>query len=91
MFAYIHTCIFLGNCLDKLQIDSYTITEVLRLQLLGSCARSCNPVGCRYRYQQRGGYGVMDDVALDLIKYQPELLEKLNTENMFDFSPGTML
>ena len=89
LFSWKETFTFISGCtLDKLQVDSFTITEVLRLQLLGSMALTCNPTGTRFRYLQRGGYTILDDVAIQLRQQKPELFEKLETTNIFDFAPS---
>ena len=68
-------------------MDSFTISEVVRLHLLGSgCERA--PVSSRFDYQQRGGYTAMDDPALDFRRSEPPVLEHLAEQNIFDLSPG---
>jgi bromodomain adjacent to zinc finger domain protein 1A len=73
--------------LRKLQLDSYTISEVVRLHLLGSgCERA--PGSARFDYQQRGGYSSIDDPALDLRRCEEELLKQLAEKNIFGLSSG---
>ena len=68
-------------------LDQFTLTEVLRLHLMSSGARANNK-NARFRYQQRGGYSSLDDPGLELRKQDSGLLKKLQTGNIFDFSPG---
>lgn len=73
--------------LRKLQLDSYTISEIVRLHLLGSGSERA-PGNARFDYQQRGGFSSIDDPALDLRRREPELLQQLAEKNVFDISPG---
>lgn len=73
--------------LRKLQLDSYTISEIVRLHLLGSGSERA-PGNARFDYQQRGGYSSIDDPALDFRRCEPELLKQLAEKNVFDLSSG---
>lgn len=70
-----------------MQLDSFTLTEILRLHLLSSGARA-NASNVKFRYQQRGGYTSMDDAGLQLCKEDPELMQRLAQDNIFDMKPG---
>jgi len=76
--------------LRNVQLDSYTISEVVRLHLLGSgCERTA--VSARFDYQQRGGYAAIDDPALDFRRSESEVLKRLAERTIFDLSSGCTL
>ena len=79
--------IFPGVPLRKLPIDSFTLSEIIRLHFVSSGAKLSSSTG-RFRYQQRGGYTEMDDPGLDFSMHEQAILKSLATENVFDLSPG---
>ncbi|XP_076442628.1 LOW QUALITY PROTEIN: bromodomain adjacent to zinc finger domain protein 1A-like [Babylonia areolata] len=89
LFAQVSQLTF-GMPLKDTLLDQFTLTEVLRLHLLSSGARA-NSKNARFRYQQRGGYSSLDDPGLELRKQDPLLLKKLQSGNVFDFSPDDKL
>ena len=56
-----------GTPLHKIQLDSYTVTEVLRLHLLGAGGRvnGANYYG-RWRFNHRGMFSDHDDPCIEL-------------------------
>lgn len=84
----VNICIaLLGTPLSKLQLDPFTVTEILRLHVLSSGAKVSEEYN-KFRYQQRGGYTSMDDPGLELRRSDPALVRALSTQNIFDLSPG---
>ena len=79
--------IFPGTPLKQLAVDSYTITEVLRLHFLASGAKTPSNL-VRYHYQQRGGYSPSDDAGLEFRREEPQILKALGHGNVFDLTPG---
>ena len=77
----------LGASLRQLDLDSFTVTEILRLHFLGSGAEGSSN-DAKYRWQQRGGYVGSDDAGLEFRRQQPEILEALASGNLFDMSAG---
>lgn len=71
-------------------IDTFTLTEVLRLHLMSSGAR----VGAKnnkFRYQQRGGYTPLDDPGFEFKHQHPGIIRSLAVSNVFDLLPGNAL
>ncbi|XP_045165430.2 bromodomain adjacent to zinc finger domain protein 1A-like isoform X2 [Mercenaria mercenaria] len=79
-----------GTSLRKLPLDNFTLTEILRLHILGSGAQG-NMANAKFRYQQRGGYMPIDDAGLDFKKREPEIVSKLAVENIYDLPPNEKL
>lgn len=75
-----------GCSLNKLELDSYTVSEVLRLYLLTTTARPAQDSKL-WRIQQRGGYCVSDDASLRMCLQTPELIHKLAETSIFNFTP----
>ncbi|KAL4238265.1 Bromodomain adjacent to zinc finger domain protein 1A [Mactra antiquata] len=75
-----------GTTLRKLPLDNFTLTEILRLHILGSGAQG-NFRNAKFRYQQRGGYMPIDDAGLDFKRREPDLVSRLAIDNIYDFSP----
>lgn len=74
-----------GQKLRDLHLDQYTITEILRLHLQsGGAFRSEKLV--MWLYQQRGGYRLSDDPALQLKMDDPQILEALTKRTVFELS-----
>ena len=68
-------------------MDPQTITEVLRLHIIGSGSRGSEG-SSKFRYQQRGAYTSCDDPGLDFRKYESGILKFLEKMNVFDLSPS---
>lgn len=79
-----------GTTLRKLPLDNFTLTEILRLHLLASGAQG-NMANAKFRYQQRGGYMPIDDAGLDFKKREPEIVNKLAVDNIYDLPPNEKL
>nr|XP_002126456.1 bromodomain adjacent to zinc finger domain protein 1A isoform X1 [Ciona intestinalis] len=79
-----------GFPLSKLELDSYTVTEVLRIYLISSSCRP-RPEDRVWRYQHRGSYTVFDDTPLKLCFDQPKLVQKLSKLSIYDFQPDEKL
>ncbi|XP_021919556.1 bromodomain adjacent to zinc finger domain protein 1A isoform X2 [Zootermopsis nevadensis] len=75
--------LYQGIPLNKVTLDSITLTEVLRLHLLSSGGRS-GEMSSKWRYQQRGGYTSLDDPGLLLRIQQPHILRSLSVMNVCD-------
>ena len=73
--------------LSKMQLDAFTVSEILRLHLLAS-GHPGSDRNCRFRYQQRGGYTSFDDAGLELKQNEGEIMEALAVGSAFDLSPG---
>lgn len=78
----------IGCPLNKLQMDPFTITEVLRLHLLSAGAESSEE-NLRFRFQQRGAYTSLDDAGLEFRRQEPQLIRDLFKFAVYDLSPGT--
>jgi bromodomain adjacent to zinc finger domain protein 1A len=68
--------------LRKLQLDSYTISEIVRLHLLGSGSERA-PGNARFDYQQRGGFSSIDDPALDLRRRETRIVATTGGKECF--------
>jgi len=77
-----------GLPLRKFQVDSYTVSELVRLHLLGSGFERLQ-VTARFDYQQRGGYDSVDDPALDFRRRDMTVLKTLAEMSIFNLSPGS--
>jgi len=77
----------LGLPLRKFQVDSYTVSELVRLHLLGSGFERLQ-VTARFDYQQRGGYDSVDDPALDFRRRDMAVLKTLTEMSIFNLSAG---
>lgn len=80
-------CVITGTTLRKLPLDNFTLTEILRLHILASGAQG-NMANAKFRYQQRGGYMPIDDAGLDFKKREPDIVNKLAVENIYDLPPS---
>ena len=76
-----------GAPLNKLQLDQFTLTEVLRLHFL-SAGANVSDRNSKFRYQQRGGYNSMDDAGMELRRTEPDIMKALTKQNIFDMTPG---
>lgn len=79
----------IGTSLRQLDLDNFTVSEILRLHFLGSGSEGSTS-DAKFRWQQRGGYVSSDDAGLEFRREQPELLQTLASGNLFDMSSGTI-
>ncbi|XP_012735154.2 bromodomain adjacent to zinc finger domain protein 1A isoform X1 [Fundulus heteroclitus] len=79
-----------GSGLKQLDLDSCTLSEILRLYILASGA-DCNHSNAKFRYQKQGGFTVMDDPCVELRVSDPALLKKLSWTPVYDLTPGEKL
>ncbi|KAM9294475.1 bromodomain adjacent to zinc finger domain protein 1A [Gastrophryne carolinensis] len=79
-----------GCSLKELDLDSCTLSEILRLLMLSSGADS-NSVNAKYRYQKQGGFVATDDACMEFRLSQPIILKKLSTTSVYALSPGEKL
>ena len=73
--------------MNKLHIDGFTLTEILRLHFLASGAKGSERNNS-FRYTQRGGYGATDDAGLEFKRQEAAVIKSLGEANMFDLNPG---
>ncbi|XP_074852955.1 bromodomain adjacent to zinc finger domain protein 1A isoform X1 [Carettochelys insculpta] len=76
-----------GCNLKNLDLDSCTLSEILRLHILASGA-DVTSANAKYRYQKRGGFDATDDACMELRLSSPGLLKKLSSTSVYDLSPG---
>ncbi|XP_022332598.2 bromodomain adjacent to zinc finger domain protein 1A-like [Crassostrea virginica] len=79
-----------GTTLRNLPLDSFTLSEIVRLHILAAGAKVSDK-NVKYRYQQRGGYTSLDDPGLQFRKQEPTLMKLLATESLFDLQPSDKL
>ncbi|KAJ1102985.1 hypothetical protein NDU88_000417, partial [Pleurodeles waltl] len=79
-----------GCSLKSLDLDSCTLSEILRLHILASGA-DVTTNNAKYRYQKRGGFDATDDAGMELRLNHPGLLKKLSTTSIYDLSPAEKL
>lgn len=80
--------VYTGCTLKQLDLDSCTLSEILRLHILASGAE-CNYTNAKFRYQKQGGFGSTDDPCVELRLSTPSLLKKLSCTAVYDLLPGT--
>ncbi len=76
-----------GSTLSKLPVDSFSITEIVRLHFLISGAEMSDK-DAKFRYQQRGAYTSLDDAGLEFRRQEPKLIKMLGNSSIFDLIPG---
>uniref|UniRef100_A0A670IR51 Bromodomain adjacent to zinc finger domain protein 1A n=1 Tax=Podarcis muralis TaxID=64176 RepID=A0A670IR51_PODMU len=76
-----------GCNLKNLDLDSCTLSEILRLHILASGA-DVTSANAKYRYQKRGGFDATDDACMELRLSNPGLLKKLSCTSVYDLSSG---
>nr|XP_060615266.1 bromodomain adjacent to zinc finger domain protein 1A [Anolis sagrei ordinatus] len=76
-----------GCNLKNLDLDSCTLSEILRLHILASGA-DVTSANAKYRYQKRGGFDATDDACMELRQSNPGLLKKLSSTSVYDLSSG---
>ncbi|XP_017203748.3 bromodomain adjacent to zinc finger domain protein 1A isoform X2 [Oryctolagus cuniculus] len=76
-----------GCSLKSLDLDSCTLSEILRLHILASGA-DVTSANAKYRYQKRGGFDATDDACMELRLSNPSLVKKLSNTSVYDLTPG---
>ncbi|XP_046873404.1 bromodomain adjacent to zinc finger domain protein 1A isoform X2 [Hypomesus transpacificus] len=76
-----------GCSLKQLDLDSCTLSEILRLHLLASGA-DCNNSNAKFRYQKQGGFISSDDPCVELRLANPAILKRLSCTAVYDLLPG---
>lgn len=79
--------LFQGCSLKQLDLDSCTLSEILRLHILASGA-DCYHGNAKFRYQKQGGFTLMDDPCVELRLAEAGLLKRLSTTAVYDLTPG---
>ncbi|XP_052058413.1 bromodomain adjacent to zinc finger domain protein 1A-like [Mytilus californianus] len=79
-----------GLLLKKLPLDSFTLSEIVRLHLLSSGAKVSDK-NVKYRFQERGGYTSLDDPGLEFRRRETALLKNLSLQSIFDLPPADRL
>ncbi|XP_026086004.1 bromodomain adjacent to zinc finger domain protein 1A-like isoform X2 [Carassius auratus] len=79
-----------GCSLKQLDLDSCTLSEILRLHILASGA-DCMSTNAKFRYQKQGGFGSTDDPCVELCLSNQCLLKKLSCIAVYDLLPGEKL
>uniref|UniRef100_A0A8C1VYV8 Bromodomain adjacent to zinc finger domain protein 1A n=1 Tax=Cyprinus carpio TaxID=7962 RepID=A0A8C1VYV8_CYPCA len=79
-----------GCSLKQLDLDSCTLTEILRLHILASGA-DCMSTNAKFRYQKQGGFGSTDDPCVELRLSNQCLLKKLSCTAVYDLLPENFL
>ncbi|XP_029972388.1 bromodomain adjacent to zinc finger domain protein 1A isoform X2 [Salarias fasciatus] len=79
-----------GRGLKQLDLDSCTLSEILRLHIMASGA-DCNHGNAKLRYQKQGGFTVMDDPCVELRLAEPALLKRLSCTAVYDLTPAEKL
>ncbi|XP_040925176.1 bromodomain adjacent to zinc finger domain protein 1A isoform X2 [Betta splendens] len=82
--------LYQGSSLKQLDLDSCTLSEILRLHILSSGA-DCNHGNAKFRYQKQGGFTLMDDPCVELRLAEPALLKRLSCTAVYDLAPGEKL
>lgn len=76
-----------GCSLKQLDLDSCTLSEILRLYILASGA-DCHHNNAKFRYQKQGGFTLMDDPCVELRLAEPALLKRLSSVAVYDLTAG---
>ncbi|KAG5857460.1 hypothetical protein ANANG_G00019700 [Anguilla anguilla] len=82
--------LYQGCSLKQLDLDSCTLSEILRLHILSSGA-DCSSANAKFRYQKQGGFGATDDACVELRLSSPGLLKRLSCTAVYDLLPGEKL
>ena len=77
----------IGCLLRKLPLDSFTLSEIIRLHFLGAGCKGKDK-NIKYRWQQRGAYCSQDDPGLDFRRQEQAVLKRLSLESLFDLPPS---
>uniref|UniRef100_A0A8C5HVH0 Bromodomain adjacent to zinc finger domain protein 1A n=1 Tax=Gouania willdenowi TaxID=441366 RepID=A0A8C5HVH0_GOUWI len=79
-----------GCGLRALDLDSCTLSEILRLHIMASGA-DCHHGNAKLRYQKQGGFTLRDDPCVELRLSDPALLRKLKNSAVYDLNAGEKL
>ncbi|XP_034001977.1 bromodomain adjacent to zinc finger domain protein 1A, partial [Trematomus bernacchii] len=79
-----------GSSLKKLDLDSCTLSEILRLHIVASGADGSHG-NAKFRYQKQGGFTLMDDPCVELRLAEPALMKRLSSCSVYDLTPGEKL
>ncbi|XP_057200639.1 bromodomain adjacent to zinc finger domain protein 1A isoform X3 [Triplophysa rosa] len=82
--------LYQGCSLKQLDLDSCTLSEILRLHILASGA-DCSSTSAKFRYQKQGGFSSTDDPCVELRLSNQCLLKKLSNTAVYDLLPGEKL
>ncbi|XP_051881214.1 bromodomain adjacent to zinc finger domain protein 1A isoform X2 [Pristis pectinata] len=89
-FAAAWPQLYQGCSLRNLDLDSCTLSEILRLHILAAGA-DVTPANAKYRYQQQGGFDTTDDACVEFRMNNPELLKKLTNIPVYDLTSAEKL
>lgn len=81
---------YLPVAMADLPMDAYTVSELLRIHLLMSGAKTDENCS-RWRFQQRGGFSNEDDPGLMLCSKYPHILRYLATHPVFQLEMSDIL
>ncbi|KAM4690073.1 bromodomain adjacent to zinc finger domain protein 1A [Rhinophrynus dorsalis] len=79
-----------GCSLKDLNLDSCTLSEILRLHILASGA-DATFANAKYRYQKQGGFDATDDACVELRLNHPAIVKKLSTTSVYALQPDEKL
>ena len=77
--------------LDKLVLDPYTCTEILRLHLLSSGGYADSGERSWFRHSRRGGYADADDPAVAFRLKRPDIISSLAHSSVYSLSVADKL
>ncbi|XP_051942047.1 bromodomain adjacent to zinc finger domain protein 1A isoform X2 [Hippocampus zosterae] len=80
----------LGCSLQEVDLDSCTLSEILRLHILASGA-DCHQGNLKFRHQRQGGFTATDDPCVELRSARPALMRKLARTAVYDLTPAEKL
>ncbi|XP_019734455.1 bromodomain adjacent to zinc finger domain protein 1A isoform X2 [Hippocampus comes] len=80
----------LGCSLQEVDLDSCTLSEILRLHILASGA-DCHQGNPKFRHQRQGGFTATDDPCVELCSARPALMRKLACTAVYDLTPAEKL
>lgn len=88
----VHNWAFQHYCtkVNEMVMDSTTITELLRLHLMGSGAVVSERTS-KHRFASRGGYRSQDDPGLILTSKYPHIMKQLSQYSVFQLSTKDVL
>uniref|UniRef100_UPI00398E44EB bromodomain adjacent to zinc finger domain protein 1A isoform X2 n=1 Tax=Pristiophorus japonicus TaxID=55135 RepID=UPI00398E44EB len=89
-FAAAWPQLYQGCTLRDLDLDSCTLSEILRLHILAAGA-DVTPANAKYRYQQQGGFDATDNACVEFRLSNPGLLKKLTNTPVYDMSSAEKL
>ncbi|XP_038646172.1 bromodomain adjacent to zinc finger domain protein 1A [Scyliorhinus canicula] len=89
-FAAAWPQLYQGCTLRDLDLDSCTLSEILRLHILAAGA-DVTPANAKYRYQQQGGFDATDNACVEFRLSNPGLLKKLTNTPVYDLTSAEKL